>query len=212
MSRALWLSRTNPRRGTRTPAWRRLLAVGGAAALSTTALVAVSSPALAAPGCTVVYTKSWEGGTGFGGDIKITNTGDPLTSWSLGFAFPGSQQVSNGWQGRFTQSGQNVTVANESYNGNLGTGASVTVGFNGTFSGTNANPTAFSLNGTTCNGTPNPGNTAPTVSLTSPTAGQSFAAGASVPLAANASDADGSVARVEFRIDGQLVATDATAP
>jgi cellulose 1,4-beta-cellobiosidase len=210
MSRALWLSRTNPRRGTQPPAWRRLLAVGGAAALSTTALMVVSSPAQAAPGCSVTYTKSWEGGNGFGGDIKITNTGDPLTSWSLGFAFPGSQQVGNGWGARFTQSGANVTAANESYNGNLGTGATVGIGFNGTFSGTNTNPSAFTLNGTTCNG--GGGNTAPTVSLTSPTAGQSFAAGAAIPLAADAADAGGSVTRVEFRVDGALVATDTTAP
>ncbi|GAA1031491.1 hypothetical protein GCM10009557_27000 [Virgisporangium ochraceum] len=208
MSRALWLSH-NPRRGAKPPAWRRVLAVGGAAVLSTTALVGVSAPALAAPGCSVTYTKSWEGGNGFGGDIKITNTGDPVTSWTLGFAFPGSQRVGNGWGGRFTQSGSNVTVVNENYNGNLGNGASVSIGFNGTFSGTNANPTAFTVNGTTCGSTGS--NTAPSVSLTSPTAGQSFAAGASVPLAATASD-NGSVTRVEFRVDGALVATDTSSP
>jgi cellulose 1,4-beta-cellobiosidase len=174
-------------------------------------MVAVSSPALAAPGCSVTYTKSWDGGGGFGGDIKITNTGDALTSWTLGFAFPSGQTIGNGWGGRFTQSGANVSVANESYNGNLANGASVSIGFNGSYSGTNTNPTAFTVNGTTCGSTGGGGNTAPTVSLSSPTAGQSFAAGATVPLAATASDNSG-VARVEFRVDGALVATDSTSP
>jgi len=49
------------------------------------------------------------------------------------------------------------------------------------------------------------------VSLTSPTSGQQFNQGAAVSLAANASDNSG-VARVEFRIDGALVATDTTSP
>ena len=57
-----------------------------------------------------------------------------------------------------------------------------------------------------------PANQPPTVSLTSPAAGQSFAAGAIVPLAATAADPDGRVARVEFLVDGALVATDTTAP
>ncbi|MCF6470920.1 cellobiohydrolase [Nonomuraea sp. MG754425] len=39
-----------------------------------------------------------------------------------------------------------------SYNGSLATGASVSVGFNGTWTGTNPNPTAFSVNNTTCGG------------------------------------------------------------
>jgi len=58
------------------------------------------------------------------------------------------------------------------------------------------------------------GNTPPTVSLTSPTTNQSFAAGAAVPLAATAADpgTGGGVIRVEFRIDGALVGTDTTSP
>ena len=84
--------------------------------------------------------------------------------------------------------------------------------FNGTFSGANNPPTSFTLNGTTCNsgGTQN---TAPTVSVTAPTAGQSFPAGTtSVNLAATAADPGGAVVRVEFRVDGNLVNTDTTSP
>uniref|UniRef100_UPI0005571906 cellulose binding domain-containing protein n=1 Tax=Deinococcus misasensis TaxID=392413 RepID=UPI0005571906 len=51
----------------------------------------------------------------------------------------------------------------------------------------------------------------PTLSVTSPTEGQSFAAGASINMAATATDSDG-VARVDFYIDGVLKLSDTTAP
>jgi len=58
------------------------------------------------------------------------------------------------------------------------------------------------------------GNTPPQVTLTSPTAGQSFAAGAAIPLAATASDPGGAVVRVDFRLDGAttVAGSDTTAP
>lgn len=55
-------------------------------------------------------------------------------------------------------------------------------------------------------------NGAPTVSLTSPTAGQSWTAPASVSLAANASDPEGRVSRVEFYANGNALGSDTTAP
>jgi RHS repeat-associated protein len=55
-------------------------------------------------------------------------------------------------------------------------------------------------------------NQLPSVSLTSPGAGASYAAGESVPMRATASDADGSIARVEFLVDGSVVGQDATSP
>jgi hypothetical protein len=55
-------------------------------------------------------------------------------------------------------------------------------------------------------------NTAPQVTLTSPTANQSFPPASAVTLAATASDPGGAVVRVEFRIDGALVGTDTTTP
>jgi non-reducing end alpha-L-arabinofuranosidase len=101
--------------------------------------------------CSVHYavTNQWSGG--FGASITITNTGSTtLNGWSLGFSFPGSQQVTQGWNGVFAQSGANVTVTNASYNGTLAPGASVNPGFNGSWNGSNPNPTAFTLNGAPC--------------------------------------------------------------
>jgi glucuronoarabinoxylan endo-1,4-beta-xylanase len=101
--------------------------------------------------CSVHYavTNQWQGG--FGGSITITNTGSTtLNGWTLGFSFPGSQQITQGWNGVFAQSGANVTVTNASYNGTLAPGASVNPGFNGSWNGSNPNPTAFTLNGASC--------------------------------------------------------------
>ncbi|MFC6084309.1 glycoside hydrolase family 6 protein [Sphaerisporangium aureirubrum] len=136
--------------------WRRALA--GTAVLFAAAVGLVVSPtsASAAVACEVTYTKAWEGGTGFGGNLTIRNTGDALTNWTLTFAFPGNQRVTNGWSAEWSQSGANVTARNMSYNGTQASGASWTLGFNGSFSGTNTNPTAFAINGVACNGGGNP--------------------------------------------------------
>ena len=55
-------------------------------------------------------------------------------------------------------------------------------------------------------------NSPPTVSLTSPAAGASFTAPATVTLSATASDPENQIARVEFYAGATRVATDTTAP
>ncbi len=56
------------------------------------------------------------------------------------------------------------------------------------------------------------GNLPPSVALTSPTNGSSYTAPATIALAANATDADGSVARVEFFDGATSLGVDASAP
>jgi regulation of enolase protein 1 (concanavalin A-like superfamily) len=55
-------------------------------------------------------------------------------------------------------------------------------------------------------------NTPPTVSLTAPASGATYTAPASITISANASDANGSVARVEFYAGSSLVGTDTSSP
>jgi endoglucanase len=187
--------------------------------LLATAVVAIAGASSAfaqTPGCQITYTApTWVGGNGFGATIAIRNTGPNINGWNLVFNFPNGQRIQNGWPVTFSQPAGSPTVtvsSNAQWNAVINTNATFTVGFNGTFSGANNAPTAFTLNGTACS-TGGTQNTAPTVSLTSPTAGQSFPAGTtSVNLAANASDPGGAVARVEFRVDGNLVNSDTTAP
>lgn len=57
-----------------------------------------------------------------------------------------------------------------------------------------------------------PVNEVPTVTLTSPSASASITAGDVVNLAADAADADGSISKVEFFVDGALVGTSTAAP
>jgi cellulose 1,4-beta-cellobiosidase len=125
-----------------------LLAVTGLSA----AAVAGSIPANAATGCSVAYTVPSQWNVGFTSAITITNLGSPITAWTLTYSYSGNQQLSQGWSGNWTQSGENVTVTNESYNGSLATGANVQIGANFSYSGTNNNPTSFSINGVVCTG------------------------------------------------------------
>src|SRR6185437_8168856 len=150
---------------------RRRAAAATAAVLVTTGLAAFTlvQSASAASGCQVSYTtNSWSGG--FTASISITNLGSPLTSWTLGFTLPGGEAVGQGWSATFSQSGQSVSATNISYNGSLGTNASTSIGFNGTFTGSAypGDPTAFTLNGTTCTGAVSTGSATPSPTPSGP--------------------------------------------
>jgi hypothetical protein len=54
------------------------------------------------------------------------------------------------WTASFTQSGEAVTAVNESYNATIAPSTSVTIGFTGTFTNSDASPAAFAVNGTAC--------------------------------------------------------------
>lgn len=134
---------------------RTVLVAGAAGILAATGLVGVVLPAsAAAAGCSVAYkvTGRWQGG--FQGDVAITNLGDPITSWKLEFDFgDAGQKVSQGWNATWAQTGTHVTVTNASWNGGVPSGGSVTsLGFIGSFTGANPDPTKFSVNGVACGG------------------------------------------------------------
>jgi len=148
--------------GRRSRAVRRTTALAATAAVVVAGLAAGSQAAHAAAGCSVAYTVdgSWPGG--FQGGVKITNTGDALSSWTLGWTFANGQRISQLWNGTYTQTGAAVTVTNLSYNGSVPSGGSTSFGFLGSWSGTNAVPASFTLNGVTCGGTGTPPPTSPT--------------------------------------------------
>ncbi|NUR03562.1 MAG: arabinofuranosidase, partial [Streptomyces sp.] len=112
----------------------------------------VATTAQAATGCKVDYsiTSQWSGG--FGASVSVTNLGDPVTSWQVGWTFASGQTVTQLWNGSYTQSGTQVTVTNASYNGSLATGASTSFGFNGAYTTSNPVPSTFTLNGAVCTG------------------------------------------------------------
>lgn len=157
----------------RTPLRRGIIAAS-ALTLGAGAIVVAATAANAATGCQVSYTISSQWPGGFGANVAVTNLGDPLTSWTLKWTFGATgQSVTQGWNGVFSQSGLNVTVTNASWNGALGTGATVTPGFNGAWTTANPVPTAFTLNGVTCTGSVT-GSSSPTGGVSqSPTGGVS---------------------------------------
>ena len=103
--------------------------------------------------CNVHYAITNQWSTGFGAAITITNTGSTtINSWSLQFSFANGQTITQLWNGTYTQTGSAVTITNVSYNGSIAPGATLssTPGFNGAWSGSNAVPASFKLNGVTC--------------------------------------------------------------
>jgi cellulose 1,4-beta-cellobiosidase len=126
--------------------------VAAAALVSGLGLIAAQQ-ASAAAGCRVDYTvNQWS--TGFTGNVTVTNLGDPISNgWRVEWDFAGNQRVTQGWSSTITQSGQHVTAANPAWATSLATNASAAFGFNADYSGTNAAPASFSLNGTVCTGT-----------------------------------------------------------
>jgi endoglucanase len=90
---------------------------------------------------TVTTQSSWSGG--FVDNVDITAGSGGLSSWTVTFTWPGDEQVTSAWGANETQSGESVTLTNESYNGTLAAGASLTdVGVQGTYSASDALPTS----------------------------------------------------------------------
>ncbi|MEV7805954.1 cellulose binding domain-containing protein [Microbispora sp. NPDC088329] len=99
------------------------------------------SPSPGSAGCTATYTITNQWGGGFQGEVTVKNTGAaPTRGWTVTWTFAGGQQVTQAWGGTATQSGAKVTVKNESWNGSLGAGASVTFGFIASWNGSNPAP------------------------------------------------------------------------
>ncbi|MEU5871083.1 cellulase family glycosylhydrolase [Glycomyces sp. NPDC047369] len=130
----------------------RLIAVAAAVLAVLAAGVVGAASAQAAQGCTVDYrvTAQWPGG--FTANATVKNLGDPVDGWTLAWTFGAGQRVTQAWNAVVTADGDAVTAANASYNAAIGTGGSVSFGFNGSWSGTNPVPAAFKLNGRTCDG------------------------------------------------------------
>ncbi|AZP22497.1 cellulose 1,4-beta-cellobiosidase [Streptomyces aquilus] len=127
-------------------------------------IAAPAGASTAAAPCTVDYKVQNQWDTGFTAAVTITNNGAAKSSWSLKWSYTGNQKISNGWNAKVSQSGSAVTAANESYNGTIPSGGSASFGFQASYSGTNAIPATFTLDGVTCNvdgGPTDPGPTDP---------------------------------------------------
>jgi acetylxylan esterase len=101
--------------------------------------------------CHVTYTNNSQWPGGFTAQVVIGNTStSAISSWTLTFTFPGDQHITSDFNGTASQSGETATLTNASYNGSIAPGSSTTVGFQGTWTSSNAAPASFSLNGAAC--------------------------------------------------------------
>ncbi|MFK4087563.1 glycoside hydrolase family 6 protein [Kribbella sp. NPDC020789] len=100
-------------------------------------------------GCKVTHrvVSSWQ--TGYTGEVVIENRGAPVDGWTLSFSAPGVT-VTQGWNGTWTDTGDIVRVTNTSWNGQLGTGGTATLGYNADYTGGNPPFSSATLNGVAC--------------------------------------------------------------
>ncbi|MCO1574529.1 cellulase family glycosylhydrolase [Crossiella sp. SN42] len=148
-----------------------LAALAAAVSLACTALIAVAGGSWAneartagAFACRVDYTTS-DWGNGFGATVTIANLGSSaVDGWTLTYTYAGNQSLQHGWNGTWSQSGKKVTVTGTSWNSTIPAGGSVSAGANFSYSGSNAKPTDFAVNGAACTGTPPPTTTTTTTS------------------------------------------------
>lgn len=95
---------------------------------------------------TSTVVNSWSGGYQL--QLTVTNNAtSALTGWTAGFAFGDTaESIASSWNATVTQSGQQVTAVNASYDGSVAAGGSTTFGIV-------ANGNNQALSGLTCSGT-----------------------------------------------------------
>src|SRR5262249_22804372 len=101
--------------------------------------------------CHVAFTLTNSWPTGFQVALSIQNTGTAaVNGWTLSWTWPGSQTVTQLWNGTATQTGTSVSVTSMSYTASIAAGASYNdAGFTGG-GATFAAPTNVKINGVAC--------------------------------------------------------------
>ncbi|MEI7715388.1 MAG: cellulose binding domain-containing protein, partial [Mycobacterium sp.] len=131
---------------------------GGTTASTATATTGTTTASTNPLTATYAVSSQWNGGSVAG--YTITNTGTaPLTNWQLQFTLPQGGSITNLWNGQLTQSGTQVTVTPQSYNGTIAPGGSVNVGFQTAQTGAYQAPTNVHVAGQPVSGTTTGGTT-----------------------------------------------------
>jgi len=118
----------------------------------TSSTTTTTPPTSGQPGsCQVTYRPSSQWQTGFVADVTVRNTGGTsVNGWTLAWTFGGNQQITNAWNAVPTQTGQVVSARDGGWNSVIPAGGTAAFGFQASFSGSNTNPSAFTLNGRAC--------------------------------------------------------------
>ncbi|AUG58471.1 hypothetical protein B9R14_05900 [Acetivibrio saccincola] len=88
-----------------------------------------------------VSENTWGGGATL--NVTITNNGSTaVNGWTANLNFSGDVKVTSSWNANLNQSGSSVSVSNVDWNSTIQPGASVTFGFNISYSGSYSRPSA----------------------------------------------------------------------
>ncbi len=134
--------------------------------------------------CHVDYQITSQWADGFVANVTLMNH-STLTwnGWRVSWGFGSNQQITSLWDAVHTQEGSQVVVTHADWNRSVAPGASVTFGFQGTYSGTNQPPLNF-----LCNNAPgSPGS--PTATRTSTSAATITPIGTPTPPSTSAATA-----------------------
>ncbi|MFI2754140.1 glycoside hydrolase family 6 protein [Cellulomonas sp. P22] len=128
------------------------IAVAVAGVLVVAGSVALVSEAAqgSATRCRVDYTVTNQWARGFSADVSVTNLGDPVTSWTVGWTWPSGQRITSVANGTATTTDTAVRVASQHRDAPVPTGGTASFSFDASWKGANTAPTSFRLNGRTC--------------------------------------------------------------
>ncbi|MEC3982224.1 cellulose binding domain-containing protein [Amycolatopsis sp. H20-H5] len=113
-----------------------------------------TAPPVPTPACSTSYTvvNQWSGG--FQGEVRITNrAASAITGWSAAWTFADGQVITQAWNGRVTQSGAVVAVADAGYDATIPPGGTVEFGFTASSPAVNTRPEPIRVNGNLCTAT-----------------------------------------------------------
>jgi len=136
----------------RTRWWLRLLVAASAGLLAAAGVVPAATAQAATVGCRASYEVLQQFNGGFFAQLKVANLGDRINGWTLVWTFPSGQRLTHLIGARATQSGAEVTGTNLSWNAEIPTNGTLLLNVLGNWSGVNASPTSFTLNGVVCTG------------------------------------------------------------
>jgi hypothetical protein len=119
------------------------------ATMATATMATAATPALPS----AAYTKTSDWGSGFEAQYVLTNPMSvPLDHWTLQFALPSTAKITSMWGGNVAANGTTQTVTAQSYDTSVPANGSITIGFDASYSGVYADPSACSLNSDPCDG------------------------------------------------------------
>jgi cellulose 1,4-beta-cellobiosidase len=145
------------------------LLLGSGCLAATAGLAASVMPAQASTtACSAAYSVVNQWNDGFQIGLTVTAGSTALTGWTVSWTFSGDQDLTEGWDGTWSQSAETVTVTNASYNGSIAAGGNTVAGALFSYSGTNTAPTSVTCTGTTAGASPSPSPTPTTSSSPTP--------------------------------------------